>query len=441
MLQLDKRINDFLLKSSPHYRSGVSFQKTKHFIYTLIFSGILLLILIAKIIITDGIIPAILPSVVFFVVLVMLAVAFAGKPKLAANLLGLIFLGLMVFSMYANIRGSDVPYYMLGQYYIFFVIIVFTAMFTSKKVFLLSVLVSLATTIHVFYATHNEIPEDIRDISEYGFFIYEIMLLMIALFSYFFTKFIDRAIADISEKSRKAEERSKRLKELNATRDKFFSIVAHDLKGPFNAILGFSAILSQQADKNDPKRTKQLADTIKHSADNTYKLLENLLEWGQSQTDRIKFEREKINLHNFLLEIIGVFESQSAKKDIMVFNQVPKDITVNADRNMLNTILRNLLRNAVKYTTRGGSVAVGIKQSSDAMHIFVSDTGSGISPDNLKRLFDISEKFSEKGTENEAGTGLGLILCKEFVEKHGGKIWAESAIGQGSTFTFSLHKA
>jgi PAS domain S-box-containing protein len=230
----------------------------------------------------------------------------------------------------------------------------------------------------------------------------------------------------------------KTLEELNATKDKFFSIIAHDLKSPFNAIIGFSSILNEYIDKKNPEQLKSLVDTIKYSADKTYKLLENLLEWARSQTGRLSFSPEEINLHNFLIEIIGVHEAQASKKDIEIFNQTPKNAVVTADRNMLNTVLRNLLNNAIKYTEKGGTVAVDFEEFSDEIRISVTDTGIGISPENLERLFDISEKFSEKGTEGESGTGLGLILCKEFIEKHKGRIWAEAGQGSGTIFSFTL---
>jgi methyl-accepting chemotaxis protein len=206
-------VNFFLKK----YSSGedvVSLQKAKTFTFTLIFAGLLLLVLIGKILITDGLTPAIVPMTVLAVVLVMLTVVYSGRPRLAGNLLSVLFLGLMIFSMYANPKGSNVPYYMLGQYYIFFVIVVFSAMFASKKIFYLSVLGSIVTTIHIFYATRQEIPENVKDISEYGFFVYEIMLLLIALFSYFFTNFIDKAIVSISDKTKKVEEQNAHMKEV-----------------------------------------------------------------------------------------------------------------------------------------------------------------------------------------------------------------------------------
>lgn len=244
-------------------------------------------------------------------------------------------------------------------------------------------------------------------------------------------------VQDITERKR-AENL---LRELNATKDKFLNIIAHDLKNPFNSILTFSEMLSRNIEKYDKERMKSLIDTVYSSAKNTYKLLENLLEWSRSQTGKINFNPEKTKLRNVVIEMTGVVENQAKNKQITVENQVPDEFMVYADRNMLSTIIRNLISNAVKFTHRNGKVCINAEQKDEQIVVRVSDTGIGMSTEKQKKLFNISEKIQMRGTENEAGTGIGLILCKEFVEKHSGKIWIESAEGKGSIFYFTLKKA
>jgi len=227
------------------------------------------------------------------------------------------------------------------------------------------------------------------------------------------------------------------LNELNATKDKFFSIIAHDLKNPFNSILGLSELLVNESNYN-PEKALQFAQSIHNSANNAYKLLENLLIWANSQTGKIDFKPENLTIHDLFSEAIAITGSSAINKNITITHKTDDNISIYADYNMVNTILRNLLSNAIKFTPRNGTITIKGILKENTIHVSVSDTGIGIKPENITKLFTISEKFSLAGTENEVGTGLGLILCKEFVEQHGGKIWVESEIGKGSDFQFTL---
>ncbi len=230
------------------------------------------------------------------------------------------------------------------------------------------------------------------------------------------------------------------LKELNATKDMFFSIIAHDLKNPFNNILGFSELLTHNVHKYNQDKTLQFAQSINRAARNAYKLLENLLEWARMQTGSIEFKPELIVLENLILEIIGVISANSTAKNILVSYEISDCIQMFADKNMINTVLRNLVTNAIKYTHKNGAVKIVTTCNVSEVHIAVIDNGIGINSEKIKKLFKINEKTTTPGTEDERGTGLGLILCKEFVEKHNGKIWVESEVGKGSRFIFSLPK-
>jgi methyl-accepting chemotaxis protein len=277
MPKLSTSIIDFFLKNFTAGEDVVSLQKAKTFTFTLIFAGLLLLVLIAKILIADGLTPAIVPMTVLTVVLIMLAVVYSGRPRLAGNMLSVLFLVLMIFSMYANPKGSNVPYYMLGQYYIFFVIVVFSAMFASKTIFYISVLGSVVTTIHIFYATRSQIPANVKDISEYGFFVYEIMLILVALFSYFFTNFIDKAIVSLSEKSRKVVEQNAHMKEVA-------NKIADGSKELYLASSQLNSI-SQKLSKNTTEQAST-TDSISRSLNNMLILLANSSDYAQN-TEKI----------------------------------------------------------------------------------------------------------------------------------------------------------
>jgi len=228
------------------------------------------------------------------------------------------------------------------------------------------------------------------------------------------------------------------LKEANATKDKFFSIIAHDLKNPFNALIGFSEILMENQKNMEPQEVDELIQMLNNASHQAYKLLEDLLMWSKAQQGKIAFIPQKIIVSDIFDEIQSNLENVAAKKSIFIKFDDSTDTVLYADSNMLKTILRNLISNAIKFSSRGSEVRVQIEKEDEFARITVSDNGTGISEINLDRLWQLSGQFTTKGTENEEGTGLGLVLCKEFVDKHGGKIWAESKLGKGSNFMFTI---
>ena len=228
------------------------------------------------------------------------------------------------------------------------------------------------------------------------------------------------------------------LKELNATKDKFFSIISHDLKSPFNAILGFSSMLLAKHNSFDPNEREEAIKYVNTSAESAFKLLENLLTWSKSQSGKMEYSPQRLNLSHSVSETIEDLQGQADEKEVTILNKVSNYSEVFADKNMLSMILRNLTSNALKFTHKGGQVSVKAERRIEDTLVSVSDTGVGISEEILSKLFTISENISTKGTNNEKGTGLGLILCKEFVEQHGGTIWAESEVGKGTTFYFTI---
>ena len=228
------------------------------------------------------------------------------------------------------------------------------------------------------------------------------------------------------------------LNELNASKDKFFSIIAHDLKNPFNTIIGFSEMLRDEITSGGLNKSGEYAGMIFDSATKTYRLLENLLEWANSQRGKISFNPVPMNLCEIFKEDLRILNEMAGRKNIELINHFPDNLTIIADKNMIKTILRNLISNAIKFTHINGKVEVTASIDNKKAEISVSDSGIGMTRETMAKLFRIDSNLSIRGTENEKGTGLGLILCKEFIEKHGGKIWVESEPDEGSIFRFTL---
>jgi ligand-binding sensor domain-containing protein/signal transduction histidine kinase len=243
---------------------------------------------------------------------------------------------------------------------------------------------------------------------------------------------------ELQTKNAALEERQHHIEYLNASKDKFFSIIAHDLKNPFNAIIGFSEILQDEIKSGDTAKMENYTGLINSSAVQTYRLLENLLEWANSQRGKMPFNPVALNLNQLFSEEILVLNEIANSKSITLKSSIPDNLTIIADKNMIKTILRNLISNAIKFTYKNGIVITTASVSDKNVEISVCDNGIGMTKETTAMLFRLDANLSTSGTENEKGTGLGLLLCKEFVEKHGGKIWAESIPGNGSTFKFIL---
>jgi two-component system sensor histidine kinase/response regulator len=237
---------------------------------------------------------------------------------------------------------------------------------------------------------------------------------------------------------KKVELRTKELKELNATKDKFFSIIAHDLKNPFNTLMGFSELLATNINSYKRNKIEEFINIIFQTSKNTFLLLENLLEWARSQTGSLELAPSVVDIYELVDENIDLVYNNATSKKLELINNIPRNAEVFADPNMIHTVIRNLLSNAIKYTKTGGKIEISSKTKNSYIEITVSDSGIGIKPENLKKLFRIDENFTTKGTADETGTGLGLILCKEFVQKNGGEIWVKSTYGKGSEFTIKL---
>ncbi len=252
------------------------------------------------------------------------------------------------------------------------------------------------------------------------------------------------ALVDYTIKLQRANEQltkaHQELKELNASKDKFFSIIAHDLKNPFQGLLGLSEVLIENAELLSHEEIISSMKEVNNAAQTLFKLLENLLHWSRIQLGRLEYKPENINLKNLVDNEFIALKGLAAQKQILISNNIPDDVLVYVDSNMIATVLRNLISNAIKFTHPGGSVTVSTVNLMQNVLVQVSDTGIGMTRDEIQKLFKIDVQFTKHGTSNETGTGLGLILCKELVEKNKGKIEVDSEPGKGTLFTITLPK-
>jgi len=219
---------------------------------------------------------------------------------------------------------------------------------------------------------------------------------------------------------------------------KLYSVIAHDLRSPFASIIGLSELLKDEARKMDPDEIERFASTINRTASKSLQLLDNLLEWARIQQGKIKPEKSRLPLFEIVDDTIEFFKATAAVKHIQLFNTVPKVTVINSDENMIRAILRNLVCNAIKYTDFDGEVVISALLIQDTMVISVKDSGIGLPPERLNKLFSNETIESTEGTAKEKGTGFGLMLCREYTDMLNGQIWAESEPGKGSVFLFSI---
>jgi len=232
--------------------------------------------------------------------------------------------------------------------------------------------------------------------------------------------------------------KNEELSKSNAEKDKFFSIIAHDLRSPFNGFLGLTEMMAEELSNMNLGEVKEIAVNMRDSAFNLFQLLENLLQWSQVHQGLITFKPEILKLYPVAKESLAITFEPAKFKGIKIINDIPADTEVFADRNILQSIIRNLVSNAVKFTNKGGEIILGSRLKDKNVEIYIKDTGIGMSQDLIDNLFILNVKTNRAGTEGELSTGLGLILCKDFIDKHGGSLTIKSIEGKGSTFSFTL---
>lgn len=230
------------------------------------------------------------------------------------------------------------------------------------------------------------------------------------------------------------------LKELNASKDKFFSIIAHDLRSPFSGLLGFSNMLLDDFDKLSKEEIKNFTIHINSYTKNLYNLTENLLQWSRLQTGKLDYQPIKVDLYDMVADTLNILMANALKKTITLKNSIPENTLVWGDQNMLRSVIQNLVSNAIKFTNTEGMIDISCFDNDRFYEIWVKDNGIGIRVEDQDKIFRIDTTHSTLGTAQEKGTGLGLILCRDLITKHGGDIWLESKPGEGSTFKFTLQK-
>lgn len=248
-------------------------------------------------------------------------------------------------------------------------------------------------------------------------------------------KHLIEKLESLNKELKKSEEE---LKNINASKDKFFSILAHDLRSPFSSLLSFSEFLYQDIEELSKEEIKTFAENIHEAAKNVFSLLENLLQWSRIQTGKIPYKPKHFNIYNCVNKVINLLSNNAAMKKIILINNVDSEHSVYADEDMIFSVLQNLLSNAIKFTQESGEIILNSSKKENELEISVTDNGVGIKEEDLDKLFRIDAQFTTAGTNAEKGSGLGLIICKEMVEKNKGKIWVKSKQGEGTTFTFSL---
>jgi PAS domain S-box-containing protein len=233
--------------------------------------------------------------------------------------------------------------------------------------------------------------------------------------------------------------RNQELLTLNAEKDKFFSIIAHDLRSPFNSFLGLTQLMAEDLDNMSFSEIKTIVVSMGKSADSLYGLLENLLEWSRFQRGMISFSPKEFRLENKAKETLRSMVDSANRKGIELNIAIPEHVFIRADEYMLGSVLRNLTSNAIKFTSKGGKITLSAKPIHDGfVELVVADNGIGMDSDMVHKLFNPNEYTNRQGTEGELSSGLGLVLCKEFIEKHQGKIWVESEVGKGSAFHVTI---
>jgi signal transduction histidine kinase/predicted negative regulator of RcsB-dependent stress response len=265
-----------------------------------------------------------------------------------------------------------------------------------------------------------------------------IFVIIIAIGSFWGYFIIRKKNAWLNEINNRLTTSENELRKLVQTKDKLFSIIAHDLRSPFTALVGLTEVLSLKAEKMEPQEVAEYSGIINESSQKLLNLIESLLTWSRSQTGKIKITPQVILIKEIVIDILGILELQAANKRIRIDVDIDPTLSLKTDYDTISTVIRNLTSNAIKYTEIDGVVIIKGYQQNGNTIISITDNGVGISSENINRLFKLEDSFSTKGTSDEAGTGLGLIVCKEFVELNGGKISVNSTLGKGTTFTIAL---
>lgn len=339
---------------------------------------------------------------------------------------------------YAPITFSVIPYFF------------FTKKHELKWLFLiLGFYVLLVIGYDLFLLSLNSTDQQLVEIIKKNYIFYKLIPLLIFIFvnlslfnSFGLTRKylvkINRINKKLESQKIQLEKSNTDLIKLNATKDKFFKIIGHDLRNPMSLVVQFSKLLENNIERYDSNKLKEIISLLNKSSTQGMELLSDLLTWAQSQTNEISFEPFSYNLKELIESSIKLKKLSASKKHITLENTVDNTLYVLVDKNMFMTIIRNLISNAIKFTPKNGRITMSSSIEGKKVRLSVNDTGIGIDKQDIGKLFNIETNISTIGTENEKGSGLGLIICKEFVSRHKGEIWVESEPGKGSNFLFTI---
>jgi signal transduction histidine kinase len=400
-------------------------------------SGIIVGILVSMVIglknfmLADSPIAIIIPSfesILLIVIYYFVRFKKIVKPFVTPIIIVSIFGNSILWIFNGGINGSNI----MIAFIILILGILVVPVKTKKYIIILFVVLNITILLIQFYR-----PDLITNFpSETDRWIDNIITLIYSsYFIYIIIRFVHKNYA---LERLKAEKSEIRLNQLNADKDRFISILGHDLKSPFNNLLGLSDILTEDIHQLHIDEIEKLANQIKTTSRSTFNLLEDILMWARTQRGNIPFNPQLINFRDICMNILEPLNPNANAKNLTINYSAPEGTNIFADIDMIKTVLRNLVSNAIKFTNISGEININAEKNSENVIISISDNGVGIAPCDLTKLFNISEVLTTKGTANEKGTGLGLLLCKEFVEKHRGKIWVESEVGKGSVFRFTL---
>ncbi len=358
--------------------------------------------------------------------------------KLSYSLIIYIALGNVIYGTFANEFTELRLNFFLRDSLFVMLFLTLAALVIHKRHALIIASLYLLSTIAITFISDNFFMKSslvliIVAVGGYAFMIrYFVGLLVLTI------KELEENSLLISKQSVLLETKNEELIEINKTKDKFISILAHDLRNPFHTIIGFSKLLMTKFDKISDEKKKNYLHNIQLTSEKTFDLLNKLLDWARSQSGSRAYNPEKITL-DFLLKInLDFFAESAINKGISMKKDQDVEYRIYADKDMVNTIIRNLLSNAIKFTPEKGTISTGCYKKQDAIILEIRDTGIGMDKEELEQLFNIDRTISRPGTSNESGSGLGLLLCKEFTEKCSGQLSAESEVGKGSSFLISF---
>jgi len=316
-------------------------------------------------------------------------------------------------------------------------IIVFTVIADSKY-HILYLFISIGNIVGLFLVEQSEYGKYIVQYPNKFYHDLDISftLLVSVISIYLFVSYIKKVFIDSLHTTVKQK---RELEQLNEMKDKFFSIIAHDLRGPFNGMVELTRLMSDESTGLSKEDLQDLSGKLSTSAKSTFNLLENLLNWAKMNQGMLSFNPTLIPLKSFARKHLEAMQEMANNKEINTSNNIPNDFLVFADEYMLQTIIRNFIINAIKFTPKGGEVSISAREIADNnIEISINDNGVGMDTETLDKLFILDKHIRRAGTENEPSSGLGLILCKEFIDRHDSKIRVESKVGKGSSFNFTL---